>query len=89
MKLTDIRNNVATTYHYTTIDGEELVFDNDKDCYEVRENDIREWYSLLISKDYLDCAKGVYLIKCKREIFEGKNFIVLKRMVVYDDERID
>ena len=89
MKLTNIRNNVATTYHYTTIGGDELVFDNPKDCYEARENDIREWYSRLISKDYLDCANGVYLIKCKREIFEGKNFIVLNGMVVCDDVRLD
>ena len=88
MKLTDIRNNVATTYHYTTICGEELVFDNDKDCYEARENDIREWYSLLISKEYLDCAKSVYLVKCKREMYEGKNFIVFNGMVVCDKVRL-
>ena len=27
MKLADIRKNVVTTYHYTTIGGEELVFE--------------------------------------------------------------
>ena len=89
MKLEDIRKNVVTTFHYTTIDSEELVFDNDRDCYKARENDIREWYSRLISKVYLDCVNGVYLIKCKREIFEGKNFIVLNGMVVCDDVRLD
>ena len=90
MKLTDIRNNVATTYHYTTICGEELVFDNDKDCYEARENDIREWHSKLIFKEYLDCAKGVYLIKCKSEMYyEGKNFIIFNGMVVCDGVRLD
>ena len=89
MKLTDIRNNVDTTYHYTTIGGDELVFDNPKDCYEARENDIREWYSKLISNEYLDCAKGVYLIKCKREMYEGKNFIIFNGMVVCGDVRLN
>ena len=87
MKLEDIRKNVVTTFHYTTIGGEELVFDNGRDCYKARENDIREWYSKLISKEYLDCAKGVYLIKCNREMYEGKNFIVFNGMVVCDDVR--
>ena len=89
MKLTDIRKNVVTTFRYTTIGGEELVFDNERDCYKARENDIREWHSKLISKEYLDCAKGVYLIKCKREMYEGKNFIVFNRMVVCDDVRLN
>ena len=89
MKLEDIRKNVVTTFHYTTIGGDELVFDNAKDCYKVRENDIREWHSKLISKEYLDCAKGVYLIKCKREMYEGKNFIIFNGMVVCDDVRLD
>ena len=89
MKLEDIRKNVVTTFHYTTIGGEELVFDNGRDCYKVRENDIREWHSKLISKEYLDCAKGVYLIKCKREMYEGKNFIVFNGMVVCDNVRLD
>ena len=89
MKLEDIRKNVVTTFHYTTIGGEELVFDNTKDCYKVRETDIREWHSKLISKEYLDCAKGVYLIKCKRDMYEGKNFIVFNGMVVCDDVRLD
>ena len=89
MKLEDIRKNVVTTFHYTTIGGEELVFDNTKDCYKAREKDIREWHSKLISKEYLDCAKGVYLIKCKRKMYEGKNFIVFNGMVVCDDVRLD
>ena len=89
MKLEDIRKNVVTTFHYTTIGGEELVFDNDKDCYKAREKDIREWHTKLISKEYLDCAKGVYLIKCNREMYEGKNFIVFNGMVVCDDVRLD
>ena len=89
MKLEDIRKNVVTTFHYTTISGEELVFDNGRDCYKARENDIREWHSRLISKEYLDCAKGVYLIKCKREMYEGKNFIIFNGMVVCDDVRLD
>ena len=42
MKLEDIRKNVVTTFHYITIGGEELVFDDAKDCYKARENDIRE-----------------------------------------------
>lgn len=42
MKLADIRKNVVTTYHYTTISGEELVFENDSDCYKARKKDIRE-----------------------------------------------
>ena len=88
MKLEDIRKNVVTTFHYTTIGGEELVFDNGRDCYKARENDIREWHSKLISKEYLDCAKGVYLIKCKREMYEGKNFIVFNGMVVCDKVRL-
>ena len=89
MKLEDIRKNVVTTFHYTTIGGEELVFDNTKDYYKAREKDIREWHSKLISKEYLDCAKGVYLIKCKRDMYEGKNFIVFNGMVVCDDVRLD
>ena len=88
MKLEDIRKNVVTTFHYTTIGGEELVFDNGRDCYKARENDIREWHSKLISKEYLDCANGVYLIKCKREMYEGKNFIVFNGMVVCDKVRL-
>ena len=72
MKLTDIIHNVVTAYHYTTIGGEELLFDNVMDGYKARDNDVHEWYSRLISKVYLDCANGVYLIKCKREIFEGR-----------------
>lgn len=89
MKLADIRKNVVTTYHYTTISGEELVFENDSDCYKARKKDIREWHSRLVSKEYLDCAKGVYLIKCKREMCEGKNFIVFNGMVVCDNVRLD
>lgn len=89
MKLTDIRTNVVTTYHYTTIGGDELVFENGKDCYKARENDVREWHYRLISKEYLDCANGVYLIKCNREMYEGKNFIVFNGMVVCDDVRLD
>ena len=89
MKLADIRKNVVTTYHYTTIGGEELVFENGKDCHKAREKDVREWHSRLISKEYLDCAKGVYLIKCNREMYEGKNFIVFNGMVVCDDVRLD
>ena len=64
MKLTDIKKNVVTTFHYTTIGGEELVLD----CYKAREKDVLQWYSRLISNEYLNCAKGVYLIKCKREM---------------------
>ena len=89
MKLADIRKNVVTTYHYTTIGGEELVFENGKDCHKAREKDVREWHSRLISKEYLNCAKGVYLIKCNREMYEGKNFIVFNGMVVCDDVRLD
>ena len=89
MKLADIRKNVVTTYHYTTIGGDELVFDNVMDCYKARDNDVHEWYYRLISKDYLDCANGVYLIKCKREMYEGKNFIIFNGMVVCDDVRLD
>ena len=89
MKLTDIRKNVVTTYHYTTIGGEELVFENGKDCHKAREKDVREWHSRLISKEYLNCAKGVYLIKCNREMYEGKNFIVFNGMVVCDNVRLD
>ena len=36
MKLEDIRKNVVTTFHYTTIGGEELVFDNERDCSKAR-----------------------------------------------------
>lgn len=89
MKLADIKKNVITTYHYTTIGGEELVFENERDCYKTRENDVRDWYSRLISKEYLNCAKGVYLIKCKREMYEGKNFIVFNGMVVCDNVSLD
>ena len=89
MKLEDVRKNVVTTFHYTTIGGEELVFDNGRECYKARENDVREWYARLISKDYLNCANGVYLIKCKREMDEGKNFIIFNGMVVCDDVRLD
>ena len=89
MKLTDIRNNVATTYHYTTIGGEELLFDNVMDGYKARDNDVYEWYYRLISKEYLDCANGVYLIKCKREMYDGMNFIIFNGMVVCDDVRLD
>ena len=88
MELADIRKNVLTTYHYTTIGGEVLVFENEKDCYKARENDVREWHTRLISKDYLDCAKGVYLIKCNSEMFEGRNFIVFDGMVVCDKVRL-
>ena len=88
MKLAEIRKNVVTTYHYTTIGGEELLFDNVMDCYKSRDNDVHDWYYRLISKEYLDCANGVYLIKCKREMFEGKNFIIFKGMVVRDDVRL-
>ena len=88
MKLADIRKNVVTTYHYTTIGGEELLFDNVMDCYKSRDNDVHDWYYRLISKEYLDCANGVYLIKCKREMFEGKNFIIFNGMVVCDDVRL-
>ena len=42
MKLADIKKNVITTYHYTTIGGDELVFENERDCYKARENDVRE-----------------------------------------------
>ena len=99
MKLSDIKKNVVTTYHYTMIGGDELVFENERDCYNARENDVREWYSRLISKEYLDCAKGVYLIKCKREmydfikceceIYDGKNFIIFDGMVVCENVRLD
>lgn len=89
MKLADIRKNVVTTYHYTTIGGGELVFENERDCYKVRENDVCQWHSRLISKEYLDCANGVYLIKCKREMYEGKNFIVFNGMVVCDNVSLD
>lgn len=89
MKLEDIRKNVVTTYRYTTIDGKELVFDDGMDCYTARKDDIRDWHHRLISKEYLDCANGVYLIKCKREMYEGKNFIVFNGMVVCDDVRLD
>lgn len=37
MKLADIKKNVVTTYHYTTIGGDELVFENERDCYKARE----------------------------------------------------
>lgn len=89
MKLSDIKKNVITTYHYTTIGGDELVFENERDCYKARENDVLQWYSRLISKEYLNCAKGVYLIKCKREMYEGKNFIVFNGMVVCDNVSLD
>lgn len=89
MKLSDIKKNVITTYHYTTIGGDELVFENERDCYKARENDVLQWYSRLISKEYLNCAKGVYLIKCKREMYEVKNFIVFNGMVVCDNVSLD
>ena len=89
MKLADIRKNVVTTFHYTTIGGDELVFDNEKDCYKAREDDVRLWHSKLISKEYLDCANGVYLIKCKREMYDGMNFIIFNGMVVCDDVNLD
>lgn len=89
MKLAEIRKNVVTTYHYTTIAGDELVFDNEMDWYKARENDVHDWYYRLISKEHFDCANGVYLIKCKREMFDGKNFIIFNGMVVCDDVRLD
>lgn len=54
MKLEDIRKNVVTTFHYTTIGGEELVFDNGMDCYKARENDIREWHSKRYYKQHTE-----------------------------------
>ena len=89
MKLADIRKNVVTTYHYTTTGGEELLFDNVMDDYKARDNDVYEWYYRLISKEYLDCANGVYLIKCNREMFEGENFMIFNGMVVCDDVCLD
>ena len=89
MKLADIRKNIVTTYHYTTIGGEELVFENESDCYKAREKDIRQWHSRLISNEYLNCANGVYLIKCKREMYLGKNFLVFNGMVVCDNVYLD
>ena len=89
MKLTDIRKNVVTTYHYTTIGGEELIFENEGDCCKAREKDIRQWHSRLISNEYLNCANGVYLIKCKREMYLGKNFLVFNGMVVCDNVYLD
>ena len=78
MKLADIRKNVVTTYHYTTIGGEELIFENEGDCCKAREKDIGYSHFIRLSVD----STNFVVFQCKKcglfHIMQKNNY---KRMI--------